>query len=132
MIYEPGPFAIRSPMPLGPRVVSPNLFLGDVVAIQGTIAAVEQGWGASVSVIAPLAARSLDADYNNDVVPAFTNLDLFDTPAENAQFAAIAGAADGAITDATHQLLDLPGLGENPPSSIDGGTPDPGDLPGTE
>jgi hypothetical protein len=130
MIYEPGPFAIRTPMPLGPPVVPPGLFLSDAAALAPTVAGLDQGWGTTVATIAPIADRSLDADYNADVAPAFTGLDLFDTPAENADFARIAGAADVALEDAAQQVLDLPGAGEGTPGTIGGTTPDPGDVPG--
>ena len=129
MIYEPGPFAIRSPMPLGPRIVEPGLFLSDAAALAPTVAGLDQGWGAQVTTIAPLVDRSLDGAYNADVAPAFTNLDLFDTPAENAEFAQIAGAADATLVDVDRQLADLPGAGELPPGSSQPTTPDPGDTP---
>lgn len=130
MVYEPGPFAIRTPMPLGPPVTRPGLFLSDVGDIQNTIAGLEQGWGASVSLVAPFIGRTLDPDYNRDVAPAFVGIDLFDTPGENAAFAAIAGAADVALSDVNQQLVDLPVGGE----PIPGGPPpapgpDPGELP---
>jgi hypothetical protein len=131
MIYEPGPFAIRTPMPLGPPVTRPGLFLGDVAAIQGAIGGLEQGWGASVSTIAPFVDRTLDPDYNRDVAPAFVGIDLFDTPAENAAFAAIAGAADVAVSDVTQQLVDLPGAGEPVPGETGyPPTPPPPEFPG--
>lgn len=128
MVLEPGPFAIRTPMPLGPPVTRPGLFLSDVADIQGAVGGLEQGWGTSVSTIAPLSDRTLDPDYNRDVTPAFTGLDLFDTPAENATFAAIAGAADATLSDVGQQLLDLPGAGEPTPGGpAPPPTPDPGD-----
>lgn len=132
MVYEPGPFAIRTAMPLAPPIARPGLFLGDVAAIGGSIAGLEQGWGASVATIAPLADRTLDPDYNANVVPAFTGLDLFDTPAENAAFARLAGAADQALSDVDRQLLDLPNAGETEPGTDEPKTPDPGDLPGRD
>jgi hypothetical protein len=122
------PFAIRTPT-LGPRDTpgSPERRWRH----QNTIAGLEQGWGASVSLIAPFVDRTLEPDYNRDVVPAFAGIDLFDTPGENAAFAAIAGAADVALSDVSQQLVDLPGAGEpvpgGPPPPPD---PDPGELPG--
>lgn len=129
MIYEPGPFALRTPMPLGPRVTSPGLFLSDAAALAPTVAGLDAGLVAQASTIAPLASRSLDADYNADVAPAFTGLDLFDTAAENAEFAAIASAADTTLTDIDRQLADLPGAGELEPGQNPPTTPDPGDTP---
>jgi hypothetical protein len=131
MIYEPGPFAIRTPMPLGPPVTRPGLFISDVGEIQNAIAGLDQSWGASVSAIAPFVDRTLDPDYNRDVVPAFAGIDLFDTPAENAAFAAIAGAADTTVSDVTQQLIDLPGAGEAVPGETGyPPTPPPPEFPG--
>lgn len=129
MIYEPGPFAMRTPMPLGPRIASSGLFLSDAAALAPTVAGLDAGWGAQAGTIAPLVTRSLDGDYNADVVPAFTGLDLFDTPAENAEFARIAGAAETTLADIGQQMLDLPGAGELEPGQTLPPTPDPGDTP---
>jgi hypothetical protein len=132
MIYEPGPFAIRTPMPLGPRVTQPGSFLSDVATIADTVAGFERGFTTSITTIAPIAERTLDPDYNRDVTPAFTGLDLFDTAAERAAFAAIAGAADGALSDVDRQMRDLPGAGEQPPDASQPPTADPGANPPTD
>jgi hypothetical protein len=102
-----------------------------VAAIAGSVAGFEQGFGSSIATIAPFVDRTLDPDYNRDVVPAFAGIDLFDTPAENAAFAAIAGAADVTVSDVAQQLTDLPGAGEPVPGETGyPPTPPPPEFPG--
>jgi len=115
MVDEPGPYHVREPMPLGPRVVQLHEFEGLAADFVRQLGGFDVGLGGAIAAIAPMAGRELDSAYNSDVAPALGGLELLDTPGDAADLASIAGVADGVLGEIATQALDLPGPDEDEP-----------------
>lgn len=119
MDLEPGPFAVRDPMPLRPRVVTPHLFEGLAADLVGVLGGVDGGLGTLTAQLALTINQDVDPTFLSTLAGAVAGLEAIGPAADQVELAAIAGngAAIGAGADA--QQLDLPGPDETEPPTDD-------------
>lgn len=133
MPNEPGPFAVRDPMPLHPRIVTPHLFEGLAADLAGVLGGVDQGLGAIAATLAPAVGTDIDPAFGADLASAVTALEGLGPVSDQAELAAIAGAGAAIGQGADAQQLDLPGPEESepppdePPFEHEPGGPEDGD-----
>lgn len=132
MADAPGPYAVRDPMPLAPRVVTPHLFEGLGAELVGVLGGVDGGLAAVTATLAPVVGQDVDPAFGADLgaaVDGLTGLGLLGDAVDYANVLGAGNAIDGA-TDA--QQRDLPGPDETEPPSEDQGfehEPGPSDEP---
>ena len=108
MPFEPGPFAVREPMPFGPRIVTPGTFANMGATLVSTLVAGDTVLGTQVHTLAGAAATDLDGPFNEEVAPAFDALGGLGLGEDDVEIADVAVVADETLTEIGGLVADLP------------------------
>ncbi len=130
MVFEAGPYVVRDPLPLAPRIVQPGTFGALAADFPFIGSSVDAALATHARDLAPYVNRVVDPLLDTALAVALDGLDALAPASDAAALSDIHAAIDAVLDDVAIQAADLPGPDEPDPTSAapPTGEPDPGDL----